>query len=225
VIGHPLWSPRGDRIAVRLNYDTSSALVIGSPDAAAAPDTLVRGAGQHLVPDPTSWRSDSLLLGRISGTGLVMTLDPRLATPRVDTVLRDAGFTDLSPDGRFVAFNRWGTTGVVITPFPARNSTSKFTGSEAQWVSMTTIRFRGAQGWWYEIAVDSLSGRVRGAPRPYFFDPRFADTPGWSHRAVSNGGMIYVQGPARSSAAYLRVVPNWVAKMKQAVDSATRSTK
>jgi hypothetical protein len=206
--------------------EDKSALLIGSPDAGAYPDTLVRGSRENLVPDPASWRSDTLLLLRLSGTGLVMKVDPRLAAPRVDTVLRGAGFVDLSPDGRFAAFSRPETGDAVVVPFPSTSSASqKFEGTEPQWVSMTTLRYRGAQGWWYESTVDSASGRVRGAPRPYFFDPRFADTPGWSHRAVSNGGMIYVQGPARSSATYLRVVPNWVEKMKQAVDSADRNAK
>jgi serine/threonine-protein kinase len=225
LIDHALWSPRGDRIAVRLEYEDSSALVIGSPDAGTSPATLVRGSRVNPAPNPMSWRSDTLLVARIDG-GVVVTLDPRLAAPRLDTVLRGAGFADLSPDGRFVVFNRAGRNELVISRFPTQNSPSQSTeGIEAQWVSMNTVRFRGAQGWWYEITVDSASGRVRGAPRPYFFDPRFADTPGWSHRAVSNGGMIYVQAPARSSATYLRVVPNWVEKMKRAVDSTDASSK
>jgi hypothetical protein len=35
-------------------------------------------------------------------------------------------------------------------------------------------------------------------------------------------GIIYVQGPEQSSARDLRVVPNWVAQMKAAVDSVGR---
>ena len=31
---------------------------------------------------------------------------------------------------------------------------------------------------------------------------------------------MYVQGPAQTTATYLRVVPHWVEKMKRAVDSA-----
>ena len=225
-IGHALWSPRGDRIAVRLTYENSSALVIGSPDAGASLDTLIRGSSENPAPDPASWRSDTILLARVPGMGSVLSIDPRPTGRRVDTVLRSAGFADLSPDGRLIVFNRLGLTDAVITPLTAMNRSSQLSeASEAQWVSMTTVRFRGVQGSWYEITVDSASGRVRGAPRLYYSDPRFADTPGWSHRAASNGGMIYVQGPARTTAAYLRVVPNWVAKMKQAVDSADANTK
>ena len=54
----------------------------------------------------------------------------------------------------------------------------------------------------------------------YFDDSLSADTPGRSYRNISNDGMIYLRGSAGATATYLRVVPNWVAKMKQAVDSA-----
>ena len=218
-IGHPLWSPRGERIAVDMSAESTSVLVIGSPDAATAPDTLVRTSGANPAPGPMSWRSDSVLIA--SGElGHVLSLDPRMRAPRVDTVMRDANFPDLSPDGRFLVFARLGKLETRVTPFPARDAISQLDeGLEAHWVSMSTIRYRGAYSW-QEVSVDSATGRLRGTPRPYFSDPRFSDTPGWSQRTVSDGGMLYVQGPARTTAAYLRVVPNWVARMKRAVDSA-----
>ena len=94
------------------------------------------------------------------------------------------------------------------------------------WVSATTVRYQleGGVGL-YEVSVDSVTGQVRGVPRPYFSDPRMVHPPGLSHRPVSNDGMMYVQGPARTTATYLRVIPNWVAKMKQIVDSADASAK
>jgi hypothetical protein len=36
------------------------------------------------------------------------------------------------------------------------------------------------------------------------------------------GGLIYLQGAADRPATYLRVVPHWVERMKQAVDAANR---
>ena len=91
---------------------------------------------------------------------------------------------------------------------------------------MTTVRYVAENGAdIYEVSVDSLTGTVRGAPRPYFSDPRIVNGVGLSHLPVSNGGILYVQGPARTTGTYLRVVPNWVAKMKHAVDSADASAK
>jgi len=205
-----------------LTQDSTWVLVAGSPDVAEGLDTLARDAEKNRrALNPSSWRLDSLIL--VGGNRLVLALDPRTRNASVDTVLRDAIFPELSPDGRFLLFTRLSTGNVLITPYPGRTSLSRVTetqGVEAEWSSMTTVRYRSTQGSsWFEVAVDSATGRVRGAPRPYFSDPRFVDTPGWSQRAVSNGGMIYVQGPARTTAAYVRVVPNWVARMKHAVDS------
>jgi hypothetical protein len=93
------------------------------------------------------------------------------------------------------------------------------------WVSTTTVRYLADDLVnLYEVSVDSL-GHVRGAPRPYFSDPRIVVPAGLAHVAVSNGGMMYIQGPVRTTATYLRVVPNWVAKMKHAVDSANAIAK
>jgi serine/threonine-protein kinase len=220
-VGHLLWSPGGDRIATLLTQDSTWVLVAGSPDVADGLDTLARDSENRLAPNPSSWRLDSLMLA--AGNRTVLAFDPRTRNGTVDTVLGDAIFPELSPDGRFLLFTRLSTGNVLITPYPGRTSLSRVTeaqGVEAEWASMTTVRYRSTQGSsWFEVTVDSATGRVRGAPRPYFSDPRFVDTPGWSQRAVSNGGMIYVQGPARTTATYVRVVPNWVARMKHAVDS------
>jgi hypothetical protein len=223
-IGHALWSPRGDHLAVHLGEESTSVLVLGSPDVARAPDTLVHGSGTSPAPDPMSWRSDSVLIARAGGT--VLGLDPRSRTPRVDTLVSDADFPDLSPDGRFLLYGRLGTGGMLITPFPSRNTLSQANeGMEAQWASMTAIRYSwgGREMTWFDVSVDSATGHVRGAPRVYFTDTLFADTPGRSSRPVSNGGMIYLQAPVRATGTYLRVVPHWVEKMKRAVDSADAS--
>ena len=67
---------------------------------------------------------------------------------------------------------------------------------------MTTVRYLADDlVRMYEVSVDSLTGRVRGAPRPYFSDPRIVIPAGLAHVAVSNGGMMYIQGPARTTAA------------------------
>jgi hypothetical protein len=152
-----------------------------------------------------------------------MALDLRKLPARVDT-LANIGivyFPEISPDGRFL-LSSWPAQGSMITTFPRPGRLSRIPGAvEAVWVSATTVRYQQDPSMdWFEMSVDSVSGEARGAPRPYFSDPRYVQPPGLSHRAVSNGGMVYVQGPARTSASYLRVVPNWVGKMKLAVDSA-----
>ena len=223
----PVWSPRGDRLAVWMRNDSTSALVVGSPDAAASPDTLVAGTASNPAPPPSRWLSDSVLL--LISRGTVLSFDPRSGGRVLDTVAHanfPGVFPVVSPNRRFF-LSRSPGGGTTITPIPAGDRVSRIPGaSEAMWVSATTVRYQleGGVGL-YEVSVDSVTGQVRGVPRPYFSDPRMVHPPGLSHRPVSNDGMMYVQGPARTTATYLRVIPNWVAKMKQIVDSADASAK
>ena len=172
-----------------------------------------------------SWPADSLLIARIyqPPTRKVVALDLRQRRPRVDTILDDARFPNLSPDGRLLLFSRISNGELLITPFLSRANLSPVTNAEViegRWASMTTVRFRSSfAGAWFDVTVDSSTGRVRTGPRLFFRDTRYEDTPGWSHLAVPNQGMIYVRSSARTTAAFLRVVPNWVEKMKRAVDS------
>jgi serine/threonine-protein kinase len=216
-----VWNPGGDRVATLLMDDSTSALVVGSPDAVTAPDTLVRGSRDAPAPAPMWWRSESRLV--VSNDRQLLELDPRARPVKIDTVaqLDEQYFPVLSSDGRFLLFGSpSGVSG--ITPFPSRSSVSRIQGAtEALWVSRTIVRYRADPGFtWYELSVDSLTGQVRGAPRPYYTDSLLVQPVGYSHRVAPSGGMVYVRGSARNTATYLRVVPNWVEKMKHAVDSA-----
>jgi hypothetical protein len=216
-----IWSPSGDRIAAGTLNDTTTALVIGSPDAAGATDTLMRGTLRNPNPGPMDWRSDNRLYGNVGDW--IVAIDPRKRPVRIDTLTKGNYFPQISPDGRFMLFGS-PSGGTVITTFPAGRIVSRIPEANlALWVSPSIVRFMDNVGAdFYEQTVDSLTGRVRGVPRRYFLDPLIVGTMGFWHRAVPNGGIMYVQGPAKTTATYLRVVPNWVAKMKRAVDSAGR---
>ena len=53
-------------------------------------------------------------------------------------------------------------------------------------------------------------------------DPRFVDTPGWSHSVMPGGDAVYLQATAENLGYYVRVIPNWVTTMKRAVDAANK---
>jgi serine/threonine protein kinase len=72
------------------------------------------------------------------------------------------------------------------------------------------------------MTYEMLTGEPLGPTTFWARDPRFSDTPGWSNRPSHDGGIIYVQGPNETSASFLRVMPNWVAQMKRAVDQTGR---
>jgi eukaryotic-like serine/threonine-protein kinase len=218
-VGEPIWSPGGDRLLTSLSADGGRgqqiAVVIGSPDEAAPPDTVLRSSTSL---EPVSWPSDSLILAQDWDRSVVLGLDPRVRPMPIDTLARDASFPSLAPGGRLLSYYAVSTAEVIITPFPARNRRVVATrdGGEAQWLSSGMLNFRAYGGWW-RVAVNPLTGEVEGRPERWIQDPRFSDTPGWSQHPTADGALIYVQGPERTQAAYLRVIPDWVRQMKRTV--------
>jgi hypothetical protein len=67
-----------------------------------------------------------------------------------------------------------------------------------------------------------LPTKERGSKRilPWFEDARFSDTPGASHAASHDRGIVYLRGSDVVDAPYLRVAPKWVERMKREVDRA-----
>jgi serine/threonine protein kinase len=224
IIGEPVWSPAGDQIATLLTTDrgqqkeTRSYMVIGSPDATTSPDT-VYGASDSF--EPMSWPQDSLIIAQDWEKLLIIGVNPGSRPLRADTLVRDANFASLAPGGRLLSYYAASTAEVIITPFPARNRRVVVTrdGGEPQWLSPGRLNFRNGVEW-FRVAVDPVSGEVAGRAERWLRDPRFSDTPGWSQHPTPDGGLIYVQGPERTRATYLRVIPGWVARMKRAVDEA-----
>ena len=74
---------------------------------------------------------------------------------------------------------------------------------------------------WYLVRINPATGEPLGPPVFWGRDPRFSDTSGGSNRLSHDGGIIYVQGPAENETSYLRVIPDWVRRMRAVVDSAT----
>ena len=73
---------------------------------------------------------------------------------------------------------------------------------------------------WFVVRVNAETGEPLGPGIPWGRDTRFSDTPGWLNRLSHDGGIIYVQGPAQVTGTHFRIIPNWVAQMKVAVDAA-----
>lgn len=53
-------------------------------------------------------------------------------------------------------------------------------------------------------------------------DTRFLDTPGWSNRPSWDAGIIYSRSSPQDDARYLRFIPDFVTRVKAAVDGASR---
>jgi serine/threonine-protein kinase len=221
-VGQPLRSPVGERLMVSASDSLRHAVLIGAPGSAMPPETLMTapGEGQDL-PEPMDYHSEHLVIGNIWKSGLVVRFDPTSRPLRVDTILRDARFPALSPDGRNLVYSRNSTGETFVSPYPAldRRVQVTTTATEPAWLSATEVLYWDGDRW-FRVRLAPGAADAAGAPELWLRDPRHADTPGWSHRVVPGRAVLYLQGPEQTRATFLRVIPHWVKQMKRAVDAA-----
>jgi hypothetical protein len=220
-VTHPVWSPRGDQLA----FSAFDSVFVGSPDRSGSPEFLLHVPGGA---DAEQWMPD----GRVSlfayeSNGVwAFRIDRRPIT--VDTLFTGNGFTWLSADGRWVAYVNPSWTEAWIEPMPRdgrRYPAAAGNLADPQWLSATEFALPitdGGRTRIERVTVDpNADPPVRN--RGHWADaPGFRDTNGPSFAPAPGGGLIYLQGAAARPATYLRVVPNWVARMKRAVDEANR---
>ncbi len=116
-----------------------------------------------------------------------------------------------------------GVARVMLTPFPAMDPRiSVANGVESQWLNSTELVCWKFGTTFFRVEINTGPDGGIGEPREWFSDPRFVDTPGQSYTISPAGGVVYLQGPEQQTAAYLRVIPNWVEQMKRAVDEANQ---
>jgi len=222
-VRHPLWSPDGSWLLVGVRDSTRWIILRGAPSSGARPDTVAKFEFDPANPDPIDLHDDHLAVAQNWAGSAVSRFDPSLPRPAFDTVVTGVRFTSVSPKGRLLAYQtlEGGRIEVTSFPVPGRRWQLASDGAEPVWLSATEVLYRAGVSW-YLARVNPETGEPVGAATFWARDPRFSDTSGWSNRPSHDGGIIYVQGPEQTSASYLRVVPNWVAQMKAAVDSANR---
>ena len=116
-----------------------------------------------------------------------------------------------------------GTGQLNITSYPVgqRHQLIAEGGVEPVWLSSTDLLFRTGVTWKI-VHVDPATSETTGPPARWGSDPRFLDTPNWSNRPSRDGGIVYVENPVADDARFLRFIPDFVARMKVAVDAANR---
>jgi serine/threonine-protein kinase len=219
IIRHPMWSPDGQAIIYASRTADQWSLVRGSPGSGEAPDTVARYSADGVNFDPVGYLNDSTAMGQDWTQAIVTRFDPRAASATMDTVLTSARFPSVSANGQLIAYQSKEGSRIMVTTFPnpGRRWQIASQGAEPLMLSPSTVLFRqGAV--WYTVSVNPETGEPSGAPVMWATDPRFSDTSGWSNVPTHDGGIIYVQGPEQASPGYFRVIPNWVAQMKRAVD-------
>jgi hypothetical protein len=223
MIRHPLWSPDGERLLLAMRDSTRWTILRGAPSSGVRPDTVAGFAYDPGNPDPVDFHDDHSAVAQDWAQSITTRFDPGVSHPRMDTVLTGARFVSVSPNGKLILYQTMEESRIVVTAFPVAGRRWQLSseGVEPLWLSATEVLFRSGVSW-YLARLNPETGEPLGPPTFWARDPRFSDTSGWSNRPSHDGGIIYVQGPAQTSTGYLRVVPNWVAQMKAAVDAANR---
>ena len=221
-LGQPLWNPNSDSLLVTVQDSSGVRLVAGSPFTPIAPAVLAASKVATDMPYPYDFHSPTLVVARTSIGGPVVEFDPTHRPVRFDTIPgADGGFAMMSPDGRRILFTVSAGSRVMVTSTSPGATQRQVAANAVEpiWLSDTEILYRAGVTW-HLVRLNPLTGEPIGATSVWGSDPRFADTFGWSNRPDWSGGIIYQQGPVGTSAPYLRVISNWVAQMKAAVDRA-----
>ncbi len=216
-IGEPVWSPSGDRLVAGVAGERGFAVIVGSPTSAAPPETHLAGI------IPTEWRDDGVI-GVDFTTGRFSQASRLGAEPSAVALLGEpAFFPALSPDGRWVAYSG-ADNQLWLAPYPAtgRRYLVDRRFGEPQWLSPTDLLYLTNDAVLHRVRLDAASDPPLGTPQMWLADSLFKDTPEHSYEVRGDGSVLYVQGPTHERGTHVRVVPNWVVRMKRAVDAANR---
>jgi serine/threonine-protein kinase len=220
VLSLPVWSPKGDRLL----FSTFDDMFAGSPDQSTPPERIYKSKGSF---EAYAWASDDVIIADDWSTLSVVVVNLKATPPRVDTLARGAAFPRLSPDGHWLSYNSAGLDALWLQPLPTTGKRYQVaTGylEDSQWLSPTELTMTV---WDPMPALDRVNVDLTG-PTPTFQRrrwlalPEFITTAGQSYTLTRDGRVVYVRGVAERPVQYLRVIPNWVARMKHAVDEANR---
>jgi serine/threonine-protein kinase len=220
-VGQPLWTPGSDRLVVRVESGDRGAFLLGSPNAAGVPDTLLAGSADQVFVDASDVVDDSTVLARDVRSPQAYLVRIAGGRARVDSLPYDASFVAIAPGRTRLAWYAFARSQLTVGAFPpgARQQQIASGGVEPIWLSDTTLLFRSGVTW--RLArLDARTGELAGAPVPWGRDTRFLDTPGWSNRPSRDGGVLYARSAEAGDARYLRFIPDFPRRMRAAVEAA-----
>jgi hypothetical protein len=220
-VRQPVWSPGGDRLL----FSSADSVFVGSPDLSSGPEFVFRTSERF---EGFTWMPDDRVVGVLWGQGLAVALRVGRRPATLDTLLPDASFVRPSPDGRWIAYSNREFTAVWLEPLPRdgrRYQVAAGAMDEVHWLSSSelVISTDDARGVGIErVAVTSSANPPVGSRRRWLQPQEFRRTAGQAFTLSPDGRVVYVRGAAEVPVRYLRVIPQWVDRMKRAVDVANR---
>ena len=220
-IRQPVWSPTGDRLVYSLQKpDETQEVYVRALNSSAAAQLLIRGS----MFQPAVWLTDGRVFGS-DWTSRVMSVRIDQQPTAIDTLLREALYGTPSPDGKWIAYSQLDENAMWLEPLPRNGKRyllhSGSNADDPNWLSPTELVFKSYEPWGFDrVTITATDENPVGPVRRWFNTPRALDTPGVSSQLSADGRVIYLQADIEAPVRSLRVVPNWVAKMKRAVDAA-----
>jgi hypothetical protein len=203
---------------------STDSVFVGSPGRAGPPQSIASVPGDF---EPFAWLRDGRVIGVLWASFLAVALHVEQRPVRIDTLLTNAGFVQPSPDGRWIAYNPPELTTLWLEPLPRDGRRFQIAAGnveDARWLSPTELVYsvKGTQSSIYRVRIVPTADPPLGERRRWLDLPEFRETEGQSFNLSPDGRVVYVRGNVEAPVHYLRIVPNWVERMKRAVDEANR---
>jgi hypothetical protein len=231
-IGPPIWSRDGSRLSYkRADAPEREGLVEHRFDSPVPERALLRFEPPWMIQASGYVTDNTILVGANAPGSQAVMVDVSAATPSVDSLGVRSLHLSISPDHRWLAFQSQSATEIFLQPWPQRDRQYLVDaeGFEPRWTSPTELIYLRQTSTDSARWVGIYRATIDPDARPPIMkrelllrDPRFADTPGWSHASMPNGDVIYLQSPVDNLGHYVRVIPDWVRAMKRAVDAVSR---
>jgi len=210
----PVWSASGDRLVV----STPDSVFAGPPDATRPPEVLFTSP---MYFEAFSWLRDGRLIGTAWTDHLVVAARLDRRPPSFDTLATFAAIGRFSPDGRWHAYDAADFRALWIEPVPQTGQRyAAGIGNYPQWLTASEFVASTNESQFDRIRVDASVQPPRITRRHWFDAPRFVSIAAGGFGLTPDGRVVYKQGAEIEPARYLRVVPNWVERMKRAVAEA-----
>ncbi len=222
-IRQPVWSPLSDRLGYSVGKsDGTRDVYVRALNASAVTPPLFRGNGFEL----SAWLSDGrMFFADWSSRVMSVNIEQRPIT--IDTLFRDVLYGTPSPDGRWIAYSQLDENAMWLEPLPRNGKRyllhSGSNADDPHWLSPTELVFKSYEVWGFDrVTITATAESPVGPVRRWINTPRALDTPGASSQLSMDGRVIYLQADIEAPVRSLRVIPNWVARMKQMVDEANK---